>query len=416
MFLRNKALLLKILLVSTGIFLLQVFLGLFVLYEISIRQTQNSLQTTVKRIHDDIYFQNGNWNVSRYNSDPQAEGAGPTYILSSDGYVIDRWKPIHGFLDTSDLKHLLSYTKPQTITTPTQQTWRIFSYPLTENGQNLGVITVASFNPQQNTDDVDKSLLATANTLKSKIMIKDGNIDVSNIDVRDINFDIAFQVVDRYNKIIAKNNNTNSIDRIPNFIDLSYVGDLLTQPTFQQINDSQTNERFLFLTSPMISNNTVIGVIVVGMSIATLGSMLQSFFVVEIIGIIFLSILTLYLLSLFIKPFIHEDELTTPLHEVQKITFDKKESTLLFDDQEIVIPYATNQYYLLEALFSNPKKRWETDELLEKFGEHDFGNTRKVYDAMIIVNKKVASLLGTRLVVAREKTYQINPSLLSKIM
>lgn len=413
----NKSLLGKLMLVATGVFLLELFLGLFILYEVSIRQTQISLQNAIQQIHNDITFQNGSWNVSRYNSDPNAEGAGPVYILSSDGYVIDRWKPIHGFLDTSDLKHLLSYKTPQTITTPTEQSWRIYSKPVINNGQNLGVITVAFFNPtSQNTKDIDQRLLATTDEVANKLRFQNGAIDTKNIDVRDISYDISFQVVDQYNKVIAKNNNTNSIDRIPNYIDLSYVGDLLTQPTFQQITDSQTGERFLFLTSPFVNNNTVVGVIVTGISIASIGTLLQSFLLAEIIAGILLALLSTYITYLVIRPHLHPEENLDSLHEVEHIAFDSKNSTLIFDNIEIAIPYATNQYYLLESLFSNPKKRWETDELLERFGEHEFGNSRKVYDAMVILNKKVTPILGIKLIIARDKTYLINPNLLSKIM
>ena len=50
---------------------------------------------------------------------------------------------------------------------------------------------------------------------------------------------------------------------------------------------------------------------------------------------------------------------------VKSIRFDHDKSHLIIDDQTLSISYASNQFYLLDALFSNPKKRWENDELLE---------------------------------------------------
>jgi hypothetical protein len=344
------------------------------------------------------------------------EGEDTTYILASDGYVIDRWKPIHGFLDTSDIKHLTAYTTPQTVNTPTQQSWRVYSQPIRHNEQNLGVVTVGVYLPTGTpSGDTDKRLIQAADTLASKIAIKDNTLNASRVDIRDISFDISFEIVDRFNKIVAKSNNANSIDRLPNYIDLSYIGDLLNSPSIQQVQDSQTHEPYLFHTTPVIHDNTVLGVLVVGRSIAAFSGLVWKFILFEVVAGIFITALGTFAAWKIIRPAIIEEQ-EEPIHEVEHITFSKKDSTLLFDNQEVAIPYATNQYYLCEVLFSNPKKRWETDELLERFGEQEFGNSRKVYDAMIIVNKKAAPLLGTRLILAREKTYQINPSLLPKVL
>lgn len=411
----KKQTIFKIVLILGGALLLQLLFGLFTLYQVYMSQATAYINQTTKRIEDDITFSDGTWNLSRYNADAVVPDTYPIYILSSDGYVIDRWKPIHGFLDTSDTKHLNAYLTPQTVKTPTEQTWRVYSKQIQQNGQNLGVITIGVYLPSGiPSDDTDTKLAQVANKLAQKISVRNGSLDVSQIDTRDVSFDITFQIVDRYNKIIAKNNNTNSIDRLPNYIDLSYVGNLLTSPNIQQVRDTQTNEPFLFLTSPLIHNNTVMGVLVVGRSIASLQDLLGKFLLIDIISGIILSMLGSLLLWKTLLPKMQQaDEEKLP--EVNHILFNKTDSILLLDTTEIVIPYATNQYYLCEALFSHPKKRFETDELLERFGEHDFSNTRKVYDAMLMVNKKVTPILGTRLIIAKEKTYQINPSLLSKI-
>ena len=60
-------------------------------------------------------------------------------------------------------------------------------------------------------------------------------------------------------------------------------------------------------------------------------------------------------------------------------------------------------------LFSKPTKRWETDELLDRFGEDpELENGRKVYDAMISVNKKVSKVIPLKLILNQNKTYQLN--------
>jgi DNA-binding response OmpR family regulator len=83
------------------------------------------------------------------------------------------------------------------------------------------------------------------------------------------------------------------------------------------------------------------------------------------------------------------------------------------NEQIIQIPYASNQYYIMTALFSNPKKRWEQDEILEKFGEVESEEGwRKVYDAHLAINRKV----GFKLIDYRDKLFRINPEYLSAIV
>ena len=82
------------------------------------------------------------------------------------------------------------------------------------------------------------------------------------------------------------------------------------------------------------------------------------------------------------------------------------------NDTVVQVPYATNQYELADAVFSQPTKRWELDELLEKFGDtEDFGNWRKVYDATLALNKRT----GLKIVVYKDKTFRFNPELVSHL-
>lgn len=412
----------RIIIVLLCFFAIQLVLGSFFLRQVALRQSTESLQQVTTRVKEDVTYQNGQWDTRRYNADPDLPDTYPLYILSSDGFVIDRWKPLHGLIDTSDVKRLLSYQEPTTITTPTDQTWRIFSKPITQKGESIGVITVSYFNPTlDELASIDKKLYDAVAVISSKLTIKNnGDIDTTNIDPRDVSFDVAFQVVDNFNRIVTKNNNTNSIDRIPNYIDTSYVGNALNQKTVRQVKDSMTGEEFLLVTAPIIDqNNFVVGVVVVGKSIAFIDQIQHNFIVAEIAsGLVLVVALTILTLKV-TEPLFERVKRSVPAVEernVDHISFDKKACTIVLDDRDVPIPYATNQFYLCEALFAQPRKRWEVDELLERFGEQDLANWRKVYDAMIMVNKKVAPILHERIFIARGKTFQFNASLLEKLV
>ena len=402
-------------------FLLQVIVGSIIVYESALKDSRDYVLTSVKRIENDINYSNGKWNLYRYNADPNAADTYPIYILGSDGYVVDRWKPVFGYLDTSDFKHLITFTTPQTINTPTNQEWRIYSKLITgSNSEVIGVITVSYFNPADNNTTVDTKITEEANTIASKITIKNDQITNVSVDPRELNYDVAYQVVDQYNKILAKSNNSNSIDRIPNFIDSSYVGSAIDNPGFQQIQDNKTHEKFIVYATPLTdSNNDIVGVLVVGKSISFIDNILVNYVISKliygfIITVVFATF-ALWVIRRYLNKYLRENRLKE--EEIKKISFNKASSTIYIDDIEIAIPYATNQYTLCVSLFSAPKKHWETDELLEKFGEHELENNwRKVYDTVLIVNKKVSQYANIKLIISKDKVYQLNPQLLTKIL
>jgi hypothetical protein len=398
-------------------FLLQFIIGAIIIYSVIIGQTKQYLQQTSQRVSEDIIYTNGAWDIRRYNADPNLPDTYPLYIFSADGYVIDRWKPIHGLLDTSDVKHLLLYQQPQTISAPTNQSWRIVSAPYQYKNQTLGIITASYINPSaSNTAAIDTKLLQAIDIIRSKITVKNNNIDTSNLDPRDVSYDIAFQVSDKFNRIILKNNNNNSIDRIPNYIDTSYVRDAVNNSGVKQIYDKTNGQTFLLVTKPLYdADHNILGVIVIGKAITYLYTILNQYlFYQTLFGLtlfIFICLLTIRLRNIYRR----KTESIVPKPKIRKISFLKNESILQIDETKIPIAYASNQYYLCEAVFTHPQRRWETDELLEMFGEEIIGvNWRKVYDAMAMVNKKASSILGTKLIINRDKTYQLNPDLASK--
>ena len=358
------------------------------------------------RIQDNIVHDNGTWDTNAYNADPKLPTTSTIYILASDGFVLERWKPISGFLDSSDFKQLLTFTEIQTIRTNSQQDWRIYSLPITNDTQTLGVITVSIYHPSTEVlSSFDPQLKQTAQLLSDYITIDDGIFLIKDFDERKIPHYISFQIVNKFNKIVLKGNNSNSIDRLPNFIDPSYVDAQLKASQTKIVRDQQNGNFFLTYSQPLKDENQVTkGVIVVG---ENLSFITKSFF-------LYVSfVLGLLVLIFFLK--IISNLTTSKINKKKKIklVFDEKNSRIVVNDIKIPIAYASNQYYLCAAIFQNPHKRWETDELLEKFGDQPKKDSwRKIYDAMNQVNKKVSSVLHTKLIILEEKTYRFNPELL----
>ena len=81
-------------------FLVQYILAGFLLYQITLKETSGQITTIAERVKEDLSYKNGKWDTNRYNADPDLPGTYPLYVFATDGYVIDRWKPLHGFLDT----------------------------------------------------------------------------------------------------------------------------------------------------------------------------------------------------------------------------------------------------------------------------------------------------------------------------
>lgn len=389
--------------------MLFIFMSVGVFSLLSLFQTNQILSHIIQRVQEDVKLQDGKWDTSLYNADPQLPGVAPLYILASDGYVIERWKPITGFLDASDFKHLLSFTTIQTIQTGTNQDWRIFSRPIEKDGIKLGVITVSYFHPTtQDLSNIDKELLFAAETISNQITIEQETIFVREFDPRNIPFQISYQIVNSYNKIILKSNNSNSIDRLPNFIDPSYIAEQLRAPSFKLFKDQKNNEFFLLKSSALLNESGhTIGVIVAGVSID------------KMIDLIIMYLLIMSLFGFMIIPtvtvfrYCQTQRQQHKKNDLFSLSFDKKNSIIFINDKKIPIAFATNQYYLCKSIFDNPNKRWEADELIDKFGEESHQNSwRKVYDAMNLINKKVASELNQKLIVLDSKTYRLNPNLI----
>lgn len=377
---------------------------------LSLIQLHKSLRMIVERVQEDITFSQGKWDTSAYNADPQLPGTAPLYILGVDGYVIERWKFINGFLDTSDFKHLMAFSEIQTIQTVTNQNWRVVSLPIQAENAVVGVVTVSSFMPStENLQAIDEELVAAADTIKKQIVFENNQISVNEFDERRIPYDISYQVVDRFHKIVFKSNNSNSIDRLPNFIDPSYVSDQLNSRFPKVVKDVKTNEYFLLVSQPLyIEENRVGGVIVAGRTIHPLLSVLV-YYLMGMAILVMVGFATIRIR----KRILDSRQKLDALNQIPAILFDKLNSQLIIGDTSVAIVFASNQYYFCDAIFSNKKRRWEVDELIEKFGDQqDTKGWRKVYDTMNLINKKVKPFLHRKLILLEGKTYRYNPDLL----
>lgn len=398
---------------------LQLLICSIILYETSLSQTRDYLKRTTLRAEEDVKYKHGRWDTSLYNADGVIPDINPLYIITSDGFVIERWKPIHGFLDEAEYNRLLAYTQPKTINTITNEDWRVLSKPIIDDEGIVGVITVAAYKPEQSDlTTIDNQLRTALNGINSDLILNGNTIDVNKIDARKLPYTITFQVVNKFNKLLIQNDNTTSITRSPSFIDSSYVADQLGAGE-EQVEDAVTKQIYLTLTTPIYGNkHSIIGIVVVG-------SPIDSFFVFVEKYTLLPTVVTCILLLIFLPFLIKQNRKQVLLlaskfngkKEPKTIAFSKKDSKLMIDQDVIKIPYASYQYYFCEALFSKPTKRWEIDELLEKFGE-DIGSNKwhKIYDTMVVLNKKTNNTLEEKLFITNNKTYSINPLYSKKIL
>ncbi|MGZ6004915.1 MAG: hypothetical protein ACXWLH_02075 [Candidatus Saccharimonadales bacterium] len=417
----------RLFLTTLFVYLAQLVLGVAIIYFVSVIQTKNFISDIAQEVKQDIIYKDGKWDTARYDSDPQIPGNFRLYIITKDGYVIDRWRPIKGFLDTSDYKQLLTYQTIQSVNTITGQKWRIFSLPIkNHNKDTIGVVTVGHYsNAQDELAATDQLLTSSAEQLASKIKTNSWEIDTSQINVRDVPFEVSFQIVDQYNTIHIKSDNASSIDRLPNYIDPSYISQQLRQPTLRTVNDN-VSDTFLVHSIPLFDQHqSPIGTIIIGRTISPYISLIRWYILFSALAeAIIIGVAAGYLWmnkKSLIEDFNAEQEQAAAVikltaTDVNKISFNKVDCIIKINTKAINVTYASNQYYMCIALLNSPRKKWETDELLDKFGEENHRDGwRKIYDTMSTINKKVAAIADFKLFVTNNKTYQVNPELVAKV-
>lgn len=401
-----------------------IFVGTF-LYLSHMSYAKAELNKISEQVQDNIIYKEGQWDTSKYNADPDIPGRFRISIFSHDGFVVERWRPVPGFLDTSDFKRLLVYQKPQTVQTITGQKWRMYSEPIESGKVTLGVIATSKYNPDQAlNNETDSELKAAAQTIKQQLIVRGDNIDAKQTDIKSVPFDISFQIVNQFNTILVKNNNASSMDRIPNFIDSSYVKSEMSANTFRTIRSTEDpREKFLIKSFPLKNpeNGQAFGMAAVGTTTSFADGQIKNYAIASLVftllGASVIAIIRSRKKPLNSEPDTKDNGQPLTDSEVKQIIFDKKTHTLTINDQSVKIAYASNQYYMCEALFSATKKKWEADELLDRFGvELDRNGWRKIYDAMTGINSKASSIIASKLIVNSNKTYRINPVFVDKII
>lgn len=400
------------------LFLLHIIFSYIYIRTISLSEIQEKLTQFNNRIDNDLVFKENSWDISKYNADiftPYPNGSSgfskPLYIITTDGFIIERTNPITGLLNTSDFKHLLQFNKPTTIHTISNEKWRVFSLPLEYKNRTIGVILLAYYKTQNNDLEViDQKLITNADYIRNSLIIKpSGVIDYSGLDIRNIHYEYSFEIVDSFNNVIVNNG------RVPTYIDPSYLKRFTQNPVMEIVSDEITNEKYQLVSKVIEREKNPVGIIVSAETIQPLEQMLSKFVLFSlIIAILLIGPFGFYIIYKIVSIIAlnSRDSNSIDLWKIKSISFDIKSGKITVNKTVIEIPYASNQYYLCERVFNNPKKYWESDELLEKMGEIDgVGSSRKIYDAMIALHKRI----GFKLVEYKDKTYRMNQHLLSVI-
>ncbi|MBP9758787.1 hypothetical protein KBD45_03760 [Candidatus Dojkabacteria bacterium] len=401
-------------------FLLQIFATYFLIREISLNIIRNELYEYSDRIINDIRYENGKWNTSKYNADPltplpNQSGIEPLYVVANDGFVIERSSPINGLLDTSNFEKLSQFIEnPQNVNTITNENWRILSKKIIIDGDELGLVTVAYFNPNKgNEKDIDLILQKDIELIDGVIKVTDGKLDVSDLDIRNTHYDAAFEIITKYNKVLINNG------RIPTFIDPSYVKAEEQNKGIRLIKDTQNFEEYLLISREINDEeNNQVGILVYGKSIEPINKISSTFLQYYLAANVFLSIpifiIIVYILVGTTKMKMGDELKMKESNDLvlKSLSFDQKNSVIIINNNKFEIAYDSNQYYLCKVCFRKPSKKVDQDIIFEEFGE-SFGhhNSRKIYDAALAINKKT----GYKIIVYQNKAYRINPLYVSLI-
>lgn len=416
---------LKILLKFSSVLILVFIIFLsanyFLLKILSEKDIKNYLSNTFDYVSSDISYDNGKISTQKYLSDVSIASDIPLYIFTSDGFLIDRNNQVSGYLDISNYLYASSFINPQTMLSPINENWRVFSYPIIRDNQNFGIILTGFFDPQKlAVSDIDELLLSTARFLDEKVRIQNNHIDISDIKPNEVHPDISFEIIDTFNKSIM------SIGGPPAYIDKSYIQKLLSNTGFSSYKDETSGEDYLFFTKPIVYGDNSIGVVSVGKNLNQLNQFLNNqlllSFIFSFILIFFFLIFTFYIYRRDISTILNEkvDKLTSPpLITPVKIMFDKIESVITLNQStNIKIPADTYQYDICKLFFKNPNKHFDTLDIVDVIGERDEHKNikRLVYDAIESINSRFTKLTGRKLILHKDKTYFIDPDLALKII
>ncbi len=427
----------KILSIVGFCFLVYLITNLLYLRFVSYSDVQKILKDQNNKIVSDLVYREGKWNTTGYNNDYKIPFNNPLYIITTDGFVIDRESPITGFLDTSDFTYSSSFQQPQTVTTPANEIWRMFSKVITsKSGVPIGNILVGYYQPDLKAfEDVDNQLTNGAVIIASQIKINGDTLDTSSVDVREVSVFLSFEIVDRFNHALK------SVGGIPAHIDRSYLPTIL-KTQYQTVTNARTGEQFLVYFTPFVESKNPVGVIVSGYPLQQVNKDLQNQLVFSVgsgaVVIVILIILLGFLLqrniaSLLKKAGEAAQKVLYVSHRAGAFGFDQDTGLIYLGDKKMEVPVKTKQYYICKVLFSKPNKNWENDEIIDrlsstgilegstaetadmygsKLEEKDMRKKAKmISDAIRLVNEKAKQVFGYEVVLLQGKTYRINPNI-----
>jgi hypothetical protein len=395
-----------------------IFISLtsFIIYKLQINHLRTDLKKTVERVKEDVKYEGGQWQLNAYNADKELSDVYPLYIISSEGLVIDRSRPISGLLDFSRFTLLNQYATPSAVERETGEKWEVLSSVIKNGEQPVGIIFASFYDPAtEEKTKIDELLTQAINEIHQMITVEGDQIDTSKVDSRKLPYQISLQVVNRFNKVLYQSSNVNSVTRMPVTIDRSYIENQLKGDSFKVVTDTLTHAKYLTFTDQILNENKLTaGIVVAGIPIQSLQQILLDFLIAALIASIGLATVLVPVIYWIRK----QSKLKSTPKNLEKtlpeiIIFNKKESKIIIDTTEIEIPYSSHQYYFCQLLFQKPQKKWESDEILEVFGEDIHPEKwRKVYDTMVALNKKTTNYVD-KLFIIKDKRYFINPKLIN---
>lgn len=401
-------------------FLLYLTANYFLVYYLSVKDIENYLTKTTTNVVSDFQYADGKWNTDKYLSDISTPTEIPLYIYTTDGFLMDRYNTIHGLLDTSNHEYASSFTQPTTITSPAGETWRVLSKPITRSGQVMGTVFAGYFDPKGLPQkEIDAKLQETVIKLDSDMGIVDGHLDVTNVRQKEVEANISFEIVDKYNRSLL------SIGGPPSYIDKSYVQDALGSKGYRAIKDSKTGMPFLVYSQPIVSGGSPVGVVVTARSLEqlykTLGYQLWFSVVAGVLAIVVFMLVVVFIYRHDVSNIVQErlNHLANPAPpDITSISFDQEKGNIIVNkDILIAIPPDSHQFDICKLLFRSPTKNMDTLDLAEAIGDQEASDNvrRMVYDSVLSINEKVRRVLRVQLVTRKNHQYRINPELASKI-
>lgn len=379
-------------------------INIFVLKYVGLNNLEKNLTAHNKKVANNLSYVDGSWDIQSYLHDESINRLQPLYIITSEGFFIDRRFPITDFLDTSDYHFASSFVTPQLITTPTGNSWIMYSRYIINNSINYGVLTLGlpSSVPSQ-TEELSRLIITSADSLLSQIQISHNEIDPTKITTKNLSNLISFQIINNTSQILYNFGN------LPSYIDRSRVSQLIHKQ-YANVTDKKSHRQYLLAVAPLRFNGLNQGVVISGLPLDSFSDNFKIYTLVLLVS--------LFGLYLFLNNFMSRQN-KKPSKSLS-LKFDKSHQCLVYNQQILSLPLNSNQYYLAKLLVAHPNKIFETDELAELiFGSTDFSLNRKywrqLYDSARLLNGKFINKFGKKLVITSSKSFILNPDLVTHV-